>query len=226
MNDPDVSFTGVRIVDGGAEASDVLDGEDLVLDLSVRSDDGGCLALFLSNQGTGERGADRDQAPTYVGFHVTDDLVSHLCSGRQTLEIDRRAEDDPPAPVDGGGIDDLRGTEPSLDLRNPPFDEALLLPRGMVLGVLAEIPVRPGFRERAYDLRPRLALELLQLPSKPLRSILRQRTPVHDPAPMWISCIEFTAGVSGARIASTSARAPAIVVKYGTRCCNAVRLIA
>ena len=83
----------------------------------------------------------------------------------------------------------------------------------MVFGVLAEIPVRPGFRDRADDLRPGVALELLQLASEPVRPVLRQRTPVHDSASMWISCIEFTVGVPGARIASTSARAPAIVVK-------------
>ena len=50
-----------------------------------------------------------------------------------------------------------------LDLLDAPLDEALLLARGVVLGVLAQVAVRPGLGDRLDDPRPILGLEPPQL---------------------------------------------------------------
>jgi hypothetical protein len=58
-----------------------------------------------------------------------------------------------------------------IDLLDATLDESLLLARGVVLGVLAQVAVRPSLGDRLYDPRPILGLEPPKLNSKPLRSL-------------------------------------------------------
>ena len=50
-----------------------------------------------------------------------------------------------------------------LELLDPALDEALLLPGGVVLGVLAQVAVGARLGDRLDDARPVLALEPLEL---------------------------------------------------------------
>ena len=54
--------------------------------------------------------------------------------------------------------------------RDPSFEEALLLTRRVVLGVLAQVPVFARFADRADDPRALHAAQAVQLAAEPLRS--------------------------------------------------------
>ena len=77
-------------------------------------------------------------------------------------------------------VDDLGVREVRLDVLDAPFDEALLLARGVILGVLAQIAVRARLGDRLDDARPVLGLEALQLAAQALGALQRQRHPFHD----------------------------------------------
>src|SRR3970282_2938933 len=77
---------------------------------------------------------------------LPDYLVGHRAAAL-LLEIDGRAEHAAAVGVEQLGIDQVGVAELRLDLRNAPFDEALLVARGLVLGVLRQIAVRPGLRD-------------------------------------------------------------------------------
>ena len=64
---------------------------------------------------------------------------------------------------EAAGVDDLRGAELALDLADAPFDEALLLARGVILGVLRKIAVAARLGDGLDDIRARFGLQLLQL---------------------------------------------------------------
>src|SRR6266480_2040272 len=115
------------------------------------------IADLLADQRAGERGQDRDAAAGGVGLVRTDDLVPDFLAGL-VLEQDGGPEGD--AVAGGRRLDDLRGTDLRLELRDAALDEALLLPRRVVLRVLGEVPVRPRLRDR---LRDRMALDALQV---------------------------------------------------------------
>ena len=66
-------------------------------------------------------------------------------------ELDGRAEDHAPTSVHHAGVDDFRRAEPSLDLHDSPFDEALLLLRRVILRVLSKVSVRARFRDCVND---------------------------------------------------------------------------
>ncbi len=67
-----------------------------------------------------------------------------------------------------GDVDDFGIRQAVLDVVDAAFDEALLLARRVVFGVLAQIAVRTRLRDRLDDVRARFALELLQLQPQPL----------------------------------------------------------
>src|SRR6185369_14856883 len=119
----------------------------------VASQAGGCLHLGdvaddLADQRARDRRADRDQPLPEIGLVVADDLVGHLGAAVLVLEIDRRAEDDAAAGVEGRRVDDLRRRELALDLGDATFDEALLVLGGLVLGVLRDVAVRARLGDR------------------------------------------------------------------------------
>src|SRR5437763_118777 len=76
---------------------------------------------------------------------------------------DRRAEDDASVGMNAARIDHVRVRELALDIANARLDEALPLLGGVVIGVLRDIAVRAGFRERTAHRRPLDRLQSLQL---------------------------------------------------------------
>src|SRR2546425_6598817 len=114
----------------------------------------------LADERAGQRRQHRDLALRGLGLVGADDPVAVLPAAL-VLEEHRRGEGDA-LPL-GGRIDDLGGADLGLELGDAALGEGLLLARGVILGVLAEVAVRPrlgdGFRDRgAFD-----ALEPLQL---------------------------------------------------------------
>src|SRR3970282_1871415 len=75
---------------------------------------------------------------------LPDYLVGHRAAAL-LVEIDGRAEHAATVGVEQLGIDQVGVAELRLDLRNAPFDEALLVACGVVLGVFRQIAVRPRF---------------------------------------------------------------------------------
>src|SRR6266851_6206575 len=66
-----------------------------------------------------------------------------------------------------------------LNVVDAPFDEALLLARGVVFGVLAQIPMGARFCDRFDDVRTSFALELFQLRPQPLGAAKRHGSALH-----------------------------------------------
>src|SRR4029079_11976375 len=97
------------------------------------------------------------------------------------FELDGGAEHDPAVAREAARVDDLRGRELVLDLADAPFDEALLLAGGVILGVLREIAVTARFGNRLDDVRARLGLELLPLGAQRLGAAQGHGRAFHAP---------------------------------------------
>ncbi len=67
-----------------------------------------------------------------------------------------------------GRVDHLGGGDDFLQLGDAALDEGLTLPRGVILGVLAQVAVAARLRDRANDRRAFLGLELAELVLQPL----------------------------------------------------------
>src|SRR3546814_15275317 len=68
-------------------------------------------------------------------------------------------------------LDDLRMRQLSLELLDPAFDEALLLARGVVLGVLLQVAVRTRLGDRVDHRRALDRLAFVQLRAQALRAL-------------------------------------------------------
>src|SRR5690606_16402209 len=157
----------------------------------------------------------RDWSSDVCSSDLADDLIGKLLASLLVDHVDRRAEDDAPAGVDSGDIDHLGVGELGLDLGNAALDEALLLPRGVVLGVLLQITVFACFRDRLNDARPGLGFEPMQLSPQLLRTSDGQRNLGHDAISLISlcrSCRRLTSCSSKYDSARQVARAPAMVV--------------
>ena len=78
-----------------------------------------------------------------------------------------------------GGLDDLGPADLGLELPDPALDEPLALLRGVVLGVLGEVAVRPRLGDGPDDARALDALELLQLLLEPGVTFPGHRRPLY-----------------------------------------------
>jgi hypothetical protein len=94
-----------------------------------------------------------------IGLVVADDLVGDRGAALFFLEIDGRAEHDLAVGVDRRRIDDLRSCKLAFDLLDAAFDEALLVLRGLVFGVLGQIALRARLGNRLDD---RMTIDGLQ----------------------------------------------------------------
>src|SRR5437763_5987566 len=115
------------------------------------------IADLLADQGARERGQDRAAAAGRVGLVGADHLVADFLAGL-VPEQDGGSEGD--AVAGGRRRDDLRAAHLRLELRDAALDEALLLPRRVVLRILGEVAVRARLGDR---LRDRVALDALQV---------------------------------------------------------------
>jgi hypothetical protein len=119
------------------------------------------VAGLLADQRARDRRRNRDPSCLDVGFVVTDDLVGHRVAAL-LLEIDGGAEHAAPVGVEQLRVDDLRVAELGLDFRDATLDEALLVARRIVLGVLREIAVRARLRDGLGIGRPLDGLQAVQ----------------------------------------------------------------
>src|SRR5690606_22665840 len=118
------------------------------------------------------------------------------------------------ADVERSHVDHLRMRQLALELLDAALDEALLLARGVVLGVLFQVAVRTRLGDGIDDGRSLDALQLFQLRAQALRSLCRDR---------W-SHVRFNSSCSSCRAQTgppprysrecRRAFAPAMVVEY------------
>src|SRR5690606_36061808 len=148
----------------------VADVDDLVLARASGRFDGDAVAGMLADQRARHRRGNRDQAQLDVGLQVADDLVALLLVGLDVGDRHLGAEYDLVAGVEPGHVDDVGVREFALELLDAAFDEALLLTRGVVLGVLLEVAVRTRVGDRGDHLRALDRTELLELGAQPLRA--------------------------------------------------------
>jgi hypothetical protein len=78
-------------------------------------------------------------------------------------------------------IDDFSGRHLGLDLLDPALDEALLLARRVVLGVLRQVPVGTRFRDGLDDIGPVLRLQPLQFRTQRFGAAHRHGSTFHTP---------------------------------------------
>src|SRR5580765_2131774 len=128
----------------------------------------GHVAGRLADQRPRDRRADRDQAVFQIGLVVADDLVGHRDAAVFVFQVDRRGEHDAALGVQRPRVDDLRGRELALDLEDAAFDEALLVLRRLVLGVLRQVALRARLGDGLDD---GVTLDVLQ-PGKLFRELL------------------------------------------------------
>ena len=82
--------------------------------------------------------------------------------------------------VSDGGVDDFGGRQLGLDLADAAFDEALLLARGVVFGVLGQVAVTARLGDRLDDARTILALQPLEFVAQRFGAAQRHRSAFHD----------------------------------------------
>ena len=104
-----------------------------------------------------------DHALINVGFKFTHNTIGHFPVALLFPEINPGAEDNFTSSIQPLWIDDFRYSQLGIEVRNPAFNKALLLPCCVVLRIFRKIPVRPSFRDRFNHCRPIDAFEVLQL---------------------------------------------------------------
>src|SRR5688572_30006781 len=99
-----------------------------------------------------------------------------------------------------------------FDVFDAPFDEALLLSRGVILRVLTQIAMAARFRDGLDNSRTIFALELSQFIAQTLCAFHRQWRSFHDAISLCRSCSRFTSTSFMCTIASHVASPAATVV--------------
>ena len=102
------------------------------------------------------------EAEAHVGLGFADDLEDHLFAGL-VLEVHRGAEHDLVGLGSQRDVDDLAVRQVVLEFLDAAFAERLLLARGVVFGVFAQVAVRAGLGDGLDDAWPLDALEAFQL---------------------------------------------------------------
>src|SRR5262249_47258326 len=120
---------------------------------------------LLAEQRPSEGAGDADAPLGEVGLVGAEDAVGDLLARVRVRELDGGPEGDLVA-GELARVDDLGPGQLVLDLLDASFDERLPLACGVVLGVLAQVAVLAGGRDRLDDGGPRDALELTELVPK------------------------------------------------------------
>ena len=114
-----------------------------------------------------------DHALINVGFQFTHNPISHFPVALLFPEIHPCTEDNFSSRIQPLWIDDFCYGQLGLEVRNPAFNKALLLPCRVILRVFRKIPVCPGLRDRFNHRRPVNTFEVLQLFAQPLNPFRR-----------------------------------------------------
>src|SRR5688572_16995891 len=194
------------------ERSDVTDLHDLVTVLATRRDDVDHVAGTLAHQGARDRRSDGDASGLDVGLVFTNDLVADALAAVLVFQLHGGAEDHPAVIGNRRRIDDFRGRELGFDLTDAAFDEALLLARRVVLGILGKIAVAARFGNGLDDPRTVFALEALELGAQRFGAAQGHRSAFHVRASLCRSWSRLTSTASRCSRASQVASAPASVV--------------
>src|SRR3989344_2044829 len=105
----------------------------------------GGIALFLADQGAGDRARDIDEPLLQIRLVLAHDLVFHEVARLFVFQFDRGAKDALAAAIHGAGVDHLRHRQLALDLLDAAFDEALAVLGGVIVSVFAEVALRARF---------------------------------------------------------------------------------
>src|SRR5690606_23968815 len=111
-----------------------------------------------------------------------------------------------------GHVDQVGVRQLALQLLDAALDEALLLARGVVLGVLLEVAVGAGLGDGGDHFRPLHRLEVVKLLAQALGALERHGGS-HDCSSLCSSCSDQTGPVPRNSSECTSALAPAMVVE-------------
>src|SRR6266480_2505871 len=119
------------------------------------------LTLRLAHQRARSGRGHRDAPLPDIRLILADHLVHHARTVRLVLQLHPRTEDHLAGVGEPVGFDHLGAGELVLDLLDAALDESLLLARGVILGVLGQIPVPAGLGDRLDDARPAFRLQPL-----------------------------------------------------------------
>src|ERR1035437_1794488 len=147
--------------------SDELHAEDLVGAIPARRRHRNGLAGLLADQRFGQRRGNRQPRQLDVGLIHADDLVGGFLLRLLVQQPDMRAE----LHVLAGQrrrVDHFGGGDDLLQFLDAAFDEGLTFPRGVVLGVLAEIAMATRFRDRTDHGRAFHGFQVTELFLQPL----------------------------------------------------------
>src|SRR5262249_52683601 len=148
-----------------------------------------------------------------VGLVLAHDLVGDAGTAVLVLELHGGAEHHLAGVRQLRRVDDLGVGELHLDLLNAALDEALLLARRVVLGVLRQVAVAARLGNGLDDRRARLRLEALELGAQRLGAAQRHGGAPHAESASWCrSCRRFTSTSSRWSSASQVASPAAMVV--------------
>src|SRR5579885_2390338 len=111
------------------------------------------IALALADQRARDRRGHRDAAMFDIGFQIADDLINKSGAAVFVLQFHGGTEHHASARIEPRDVDDFRMRQAGFQFLDAAFQEALLLARGVVFGVLAQIAVCARLRDRRDDAR-------------------------------------------------------------------------
>src|SRR5207237_5070174 len=137
---------------------------------------GDTVAHALADQRARERREDGDAAFRRIGLVGADDPVADLFAG---FVLEPHGGRERHAITAARRVDDLRAVHLALQVVDAPLDERLLLARGVVLGVLRQIAVRPLLGDGLDEAGARDSLETVELVPQPREARSRHRRALH-----------------------------------------------
>src|SRR6202171_1665518 len=121
------------------------------------------LALALAHQCARNGRGHRDAPGADIRLILADHLVRHPRAVRLVFQLHQRTEYHLAGVGELAGFDNLGVGELVLDILDAALDESLLLARGVILGVLGQVPVPAVLGDRLDDARPAFRLQPLEL---------------------------------------------------------------
>src|SRR5581483_3038125 len=146
------------------------------------------VAFGLADQRARDRRRDRDAAVLDIRFQVADDLIDDAIATVFVLQFDSRAEHHTPARTESRDVDDFGVRQAELQFLDAAFQEALLLARGVVFGVLAQIAVCARFRNGRDDAWTFDGFQPFQFGAQPVRAGFGHGCSFHAFNPSCNSC--------------------------------------
>src|ERR1700722_3658764 len=183
------------------------------------------VALGLSDQGARQRRRHGNQPLLDVGLELADDLIGNVVAAVFVGQFDGRAENDLAVRRQSADVDHFGIAQRRFQFFDASLGETLLVTRGVIFGVLFKIAVRSRLRDSSDNARTFDAFQAFQFRAQALVALRCHRGTFHAVNSLCRSCRLFTAPPPRKSSECSNARAPAMVVEYVMRCCNASRRI-